>query len=222
MTLRQLRDGARDRADMANASRTINDEEANSYINEATHELYDLITECDDARLFVTVSQNPQPLGSSGNIFLLPQDFYRLVSLSILDGSVYLPGIPADPSKEAELAALTNNSTSKRPFYFVRWDFNTGVRMVYVYPAPGSSTIAITYWPQPKPLTSDSEQVDNPASWLEFVMTGAAIRMVSKVERDATALLLKKRELETRIMKAVYASDFNSPKMIRDLGYRYG
>jgi hypothetical protein len=46
--------------------------------------------------------------------------------------------------------------------------------------------------------------------------------MLNKVERDATALLLARKQLQKRIREAVYASDFNSPRMIRDIAHRYG
>lgn len=217
-TLTQLRLGSRDRADMTQDSDSVDDAELNEYVNEAYHELYDLITSVDDARQFAVNATKPPSVGDYS--FRLPYDFYRLVSLHVRRGAVYIPGLPADPAQYAELA--DNRSAQTPPRYFVRWHINTGERFVFVFPAPTTDDLAITYFPQPKELSLDSDSLDNPASWLEFVMIGAAIRMLNKVERDATALLLAKRQLETRIRKAVRASDFNSPRMIRDIDYRYG
>lgn len=217
-TLNQLRLGSRDRADMTQDSDSVDDAELNGYVNEAYHELYDLITSVDDARQFAVNATEPPSVGTYS--FRLPYDFYRLVSLHVRRGEYYVPGLPADPARYAELA--DNVIPEAPPRYFVRWDINTGERFVFVFPAPTPETLAITYFPQPKELSLDSDSLDNPASWLEFVMVGGAIRMLNKVERDATALLLAKRQLETRIRKAVRASDFNSPRMIRDIDYRYG
>lgn len=217
-TLIQLREGARERADMTHDSDSVNDLEANDYVNEAYHELYDLITSVDDARQFAVNAATPPSVGEHS--FRLPLNFYRLVSLHVRRGSYYVPGLPADPAQYAELA---DNTTTMGPVrYFVRWDINTGERFVFVFPAPTADDLAITYFPQPKELSLDSDSLDNPASWLEFVMVSGAIRMLNKVERDATAQLLAKRQLEMRIKKAVRASDFNSPRMIRDIDYRYG
>jgi hypothetical protein len=217
-TLLQLREGSRDRADMTYDSDAVNDTEANSYVNEGYHELYDLITSADDARQFAVNATVPPKVGEYS--FRLPYDFYRMVSLHVRKGQYYVPALPADPAHYAELAASTNTNAPWK--YFVRWDINTGERFAFVFPSPDSEDLAITYFPQPKELSIDSDSLDNPGSWLEFVMVSAAIRMVNKVERDATALLLAKAQLEKRIRKAVYASDFNSPRMIRDVAYRYG
>jgi len=217
-TLSQLREGARQRADMTEDSDAIADAEANRYVNEAYHELYDLITSADDARQFTVNAPKPPQVGTHS--FRLPNDFYRVVSVHVRRGEYYVPALPADPSRYAELA--DNTSEVGAPKYFVRWDINTGERFVFVFPAPTPETLAITYWPQPAELSLDSDSVDNPASWLEFVMVAAGIRMLDKVERETTAQLLAKRQLETRIRKAVYASDFNSPRMIRDVAHRYG
>jgi hypothetical protein len=217
-TLSQLREGARQRADMTYDSDAIDDIEANGYVNEAYHELYDLITSADDAKQFAVNATVPPQVGEHS--FRLPFDFYRLVSLHVRIGGHYVPGLPADPAQYAELAISTYvNAPTK---YFVRWDINTGERFVFVFPPPNSEDLAMTYFPQPKELSLDSDALDNPASWLEYTMVSAAIRMLNKVERDATALLLARKQLEARIRKAVYASDFNSPRMIRDVAYRYG
>lgn len=218
-TLLQLREGARQRADMTHDSDAIDDIEANGYVNEAYHELFDLITSADDARQFAVNATIPPQVGEYS--FRLPYDFYRVVSVHVRRGERYVAALPADPSTYAELADNARNSIG-RPLYFIRWDINTGERFVFVFPAPAPEELAITYWPQPRELSLDLDSLDNPSSWLEYVMVSAAVRMLNKVERDATAVLLARKQLEARIRKAVYASDFNSPRMIRDVAHRYG
>ncbi len=214
-TLVELRNGARDRSDMAYDSDAVSDLEVNDYINQAYHELYDAITAADEARLFTVNATKPPQVGQYS--FRLPNDFYRLVSVHVHSGERYSRAMPADPSQYADLASNSSNGSASYSYqYFVRWHINTGERFIFVFPAPTSDTLAITYWPQPQELSIDSDSVDNPASWLEFVMVAAGVRMLNKVERDATALLLAKRQLEKRIQKAVYGSDFNYPRVVRD------
>jgi hypothetical protein len=220
-TLLQLREGARQRADMMSDSGAVSDVEANQYINEAFHELYDIITAADEAKLFTVHATKPPQVGP--NSFRLPSDFYRLVSVHISRDGRYVRALPADASETAELVSnRANSNTRYRYEYQIRWNINTGERFVFVFPAATTDTLAITYWPQPKELSIDSESLDNPASWLEFVMVAAGVRMLNKVERDATALLLAKRQLGKRIQKAVYSSDFNFPRTIRDYSSRQG
>lgn len=217
-TLSQLREGARLRADMIHDSGAVGDSEVNQYVNEAYHELYDLITVADEARLFAVNATIPPQVGDHS--FRLPYNFYRMVSVHVRKNDHYVAAIPADPSRYAELA--DDSLDTGMPKYFVRWDINTGERFVFVFPAPSADALAITYWPQPNELSLDSDQLDNPASWLEYVMIAAAIRMLNKVERDATAQLLAKRQLAKRITQAVYSTDFNYPRVVRDLSYRGG
>jgi hypothetical protein len=199
---------------MVSDSGAVSDAEANQFINEAYHELYDIITGADEARLFTVNATKPPQVGDFS--FRLPSDFYRLVSAHVLRDGRYIRAIPADPSVYAELAKnRTDTGIRYTPQYFVRWDINTGERFIFVFPAPTTDTLAITYWPQPKELSLDSDSLDNPASWLEFAMVSAGVRMLNKVERDATALLLAKRQLGKRIQKAVYATDFNYPRTVR-------
>jgi hypothetical protein len=218
-TLKQLRDGGRQRADMAHDSDAVSDLEANQYVNEAYHELFDIITGADDAKLFAVNATKPPQVGDFS--FRLPTDFYRLVSVHVRRDGRYVQATPADSAAYAELAANQANTSARYRYqYLVRWDINTGERFIFVFPAPSSDTLAITYWPQPKELSIDSDSLDNPASWLEFVMVAAGVRMLNKVERDATALLFAKRQLGKRIQKAVYATDFNFPRTIRGTSSR--
>jgi hypothetical protein len=199
---------------MAHDSDAVSDLEANQYVNEAYHELFDIITASDDAKLFAVNATKPPQVGEFS--FRLPTDFYRLVSVHVRSGERYVQATPADSAAYAELASNSaNTSVRYRYQYLVRWDINTGERFIFVFPAPSPDTLAITYWPQPKELSLDSDSLDNPASWLEFVMIAAGVRMLNKVERDATALLFAKRQLGKRIQKAVYATDFNFPRTVR-------
>ena len=53
-------------------------------------------------------------------------------------------------------------------------------------------------------------------------MVGAAIKMLVKIERDASALMFMHNALGERIVSGVQDMDFNGPRRIRDISYRYG
>lgn len=218
-TLKQLREGARWRADMVDDGDAVNDSLADDYVNEAYHELYDLITDCDDARRFVRNAMNLEQAGK-GPSFLLPNDCYRLVGVHTKSGSRWVPAIPADSSEYAELAS--KQEAFYPPRYFARRNPETGTQILIIFPTPAFGDVAVCYWPTPPTLSKPTDRVNDPASWLEYVMVGAAIRMLNQVERDSTALLKARADLRRRIEKAVTASDFSNPRRIRRLAYRYG
>jgi hypothetical protein len=211
-TLQQLREDARRAADLTEDSDAVNDLTLNNYINEAFHELYDLIIDADDGRIF---AKNAMLLPKIGTYtFLLPSEFYRLISCHVFMGSEYIPAQRADPSEYAELAdGLTQYSI---PRYFVRWDLNLGVQTIYIFPEPTSETVAITYFPRPKVLSVDGEGIDCPASWYSFIAWAAAIKMLAQLERDSSAHFIELRRLAQRIEDSVGDLDMNSPAVVRD------
>ena len=192
----------------------VSDLEWNGYVNDSWHELYDHITENDDARVFtVNATELEQVEGTPQ--FDLPEDYYRLVSASVLVNGRYQPAKPMPPSRYAELA--DNIEYRGVHQYTVRRNPNTGRQAIFVLPIPSSETLAITYWPRPKLLSEDGEVLDQPASYyFEYIEEGAAIRALQKVERDTTAHHLAKRQLGTRIQKAVYGADLSYPLTMDD------
>ena len=220
-TLLQLRTGARQRADMSDDSGAVPDTELTEYVNEANSELYDLITDADEARLFAVNATKPQQVGDYS--FRLPQNFFRMVSVDVLVDNYYRAAVPADPAEFAQLAKnRTGSNREYRPKYLTRQDYNTGEWFIFVFPAPTEDTLVITYWPRPAKLTLDSDKINDDESFAEFIKIGAAIRMLNKVERDATALVFARKRLEKRIRKNIYATDFNHPRVVRDLSDRSG
>jgi hypothetical protein len=81
--------------------------------------------------------------------------------------------------------------------------------------------LAVTYFPKPLELSIDSNSLDNPASWLSFVVYGAAIKMLNQLERDPSAQLMELKRLGQRIQDSVSDLDMNSPAFVRDTDGRY-
>jgi hypothetical protein len=109
-----------------------------------------------------------------------------------------------------------------RPKYYTRWKITTGEWFIFVFPSPGTESLAVTYFPKPLELSIDSDSLDNPASWLSFVVYGAAIKMLNQLERDPSAQLMELKRLGQRIQDSVADLDMNSPAFVRDTDGRYG
>jgi hypothetical protein len=217
-TLLQLRQDSRRAAALTADSDAVPDLTLNEYINQAWHELYDLIIDADDARIFGKNMIHPVEIGP--NSYKLVSDFYRLISCDVRRGSQYVPAQRADPAEMAQLA--DNVSNYGRPQYYLRWDINIGEWHIFVYPKPGTEMLSITYFPTPKVLSLDADSLSNPASWLSFVSYGAAIKMLNQLERDPSAQMIELKKLGQRIEDSVNDLDMNSPAVIRDTDGRFG
>lgn len=215
-TLSQLRQDARRAAGLTADADAVPDDTVTTYVNEAYHELYDLIIDADDARVFARNATNPPSVGDHS--YRLPGDFYRMISCHVRRGSHYIPAERADPSEMPTLA--DNQYAYNPPRYFVRWNINTGEWFLFVYPEPDTNTLAITYFPLPKELMKETDQLSNPASWLSFVAYGAAIKMLNQLERDSAAQMIELRKLGQRIEDSVNDLDMHSPAVIRDINGR--
>ncbi len=217
-TLKQLRLDARRIAGTTADADAVPDDAVNTYINEAWHELYDLIIDADDARIFAKHATNLPVVGDHS--FRLPGDFYRLISCHVLRGGKYVPAERADPAEKATLA--DNQSPCGPPRYFINWFVETGEWFVFTYPAPEAKMTAVTYFPVPTELDLDADSLSNPSSWLAFVSHGAAIKILSQLERDTTAQMIELRKLGQRIEDSVNDLDMNSPAIVRDTDGRSG
>jgi hypothetical protein len=216
-TLLQLRQDARRAVGLTADADAVSDLTLDEYINQSYHELYDLIIDADDGRIFAENATNPPVVGEFS--FRLPGDFYRLISCHVRRGERWIPAERADASEYAELASSV--SRYHRPKYYTRWKITTGEWFIFVFPSPGTESLAVTYFPKPLELSIDSDSLDNPASWLSFVVYGAAIKMLNQLERDPSAQLMELKRLGQRIQDSVSDLDMNSPAFVRDTDGRY-
>ena len=217
-TLAQLREEAYLKADLKNGASSVPTELANVFVNEAWAELYDKLIAADDGRLFAVTATVPVQVGEHS--FRLPYDFKHLCSLHVRRGNYYTPGIRADAAQMAELA--DNEYDWSQPRYFVRENPATGEEFVFVYPAPDEDDLSITYFPEAKYLSLDTDELANKGQRLEYVTLGTAIRMLNRIERDASQQVAAMKACEKRVVGSIHNLDMNSPKRIRELAYRYG
>jgi len=204
---------------MTSESDAVSDEELTEYVNDAYAELYDLIVDADDARLFAKNAGLLLDVGEKS--YLLPEDLYRLVGVHAKIDSQYRSCERADSSEYASLALQRHEPQfwHRSPRYYFRWDLSTGQKSLFLLPEKVGD-VAVVYIPQPRVFVDDDDRVDNPAQWMKFVEVTAAISMLDKVEREATALLIQKKNIGQRIEDAVNDIDQHSGAKIRDVTSR--
>lgn len=214
-TLAELRDSARQTADMENDSLFISDAEANAYINDSIAELYNIMTEGAERQLF---AKNSPILVKDGDFaYVLPDDFYKLASVHVYQNGRYEMATQGDPSEYPNLASQSNTYCSTIYRYFLRFNPMTGKKHIYVFPPPPNTELALTYVPSPPSLTSDSETIDGIAGWHEYIIVDAAIKMLQKEETDTQALELRKMDIKGIIVEHARSLDVHHPKSIRKM-----
>lgn len=221
-TLLELRTGSRQRADLEEDGNVIDDVEANDYVNESVAELWDLVVEGDGAQLF---AKNAPILTKTGdNSYILPSDFYKLVSVSYSTGGEYVQGQPFDSAETAVVAA--NPPTPENFVYSLRLGTLALEDHIFTFPALDEDKLAVVYIPESPILSADTDSVDGINYFHSFVMYSAASKMVDKVGLDSTHLLLRLRRLEERIRHHIRTLDGHYPAVIREvsshIGHRHG
>lgn len=189
VTLAQLRDRIRRRADILDDGEFITDAELNDYVNESISDLYDLILESENSKFFVQNAPIMQQVGLYG--YELPSNFYKVTSVHLFLQGHYMAAYPADPRDYAVLA----------------------VNAVPV----DEANLAVTYIPNAPLLTDDADTWDGFSGWEEYVIVDVAIKALDKQDMDASQLMRRKSELGRRISEHASYIDTGVPDVIREL-----
>jgi hypothetical protein len=218
-TLSKFLDGVEQLSDQSefDADSFVTKDEATRYINEGISELWETKVDADNGKLLAV---NGIKMEQSGvHAWLLPADFERLVSLSIYDSGRYHPASAADVSEYEELATSTVHARAAK--YFIREEFGTGVKELYLFPSGLSADcIGYTYLKSPPQLSLDTDTFLGTLDDLEFIETDAAIKVLSKEESDTSALEYRKQQLKRRIVNSVKDVDLNAPRTVRRMRRR--
>ena len=197
VTLAELRDEARRRADMVGDNGFISDDVLTSWINKSIATLYDIILTTEQGEVFQINSPILTQVGD--NAYLLRADFYKLVSVHSYIGGEYYR---ATKGQTDEFATLRSHPPSEyEPRYFIKFDAATGDKHLQVFPAPNPDYLAVVYIPYAPVLSDDDDTWDGFNGWEEWVILDVAIKMLDKEESDSTALRASK-EAEERLIKA--------------------
>jgi hypothetical protein len=216
MTLAQIRDQVRQRADMV-VSQFVTDAELNGWINSSVAELYDLLVQKFGNDYFVELFS----FSTANDVdrYDLPADFYKLLGVDLL----LTPG-------DADQGAIT-----LRPFTFAErnrysaanaqtWLGITNLRYrlsgskIWFTPTPsGAQAIRLWYVPRVAELVNDSDVADGVSGWLEYVVVDVATKALQKEESDVSVFLAQKAALIQRIDAAAENRDAGSPATVADV-----
>jgi hypothetical protein len=207
VTLAQLRERARQKADMQNSS-FVSTDEIDGYINQSLTELVDLIV-AREPDLYLDSADLSLVSGS----YPLPSDFYQLRGVEIERSSGVWETI--EPFNWNERNSLTDPIlTAYGPTCAYRMRGNNLV----LDPAQSSSQgVRVWYVPATPLLTGSADTFDGINGWDEYVTTDVAIKCKDKEESDVSVLMAQKANLTRRIETMVTKRDQGSPPRSVDI-----
>lgn len=185
VTLTQLKQRCRERADVVNSS-FITDAELLSHINSSYAELYDiLVSSYQD----YYVSSSTASV-TTGNTIALPTDFYKMIGLDVSSDGVSYYTVKKFNFNQ-------RNSSS-----------NDGVRYrvagsnILLEPSDSAvGTYKIWYIPVYTPLASSSDVVNGIMGWDEYIVIDVAIKILQKEESSTSSLEKAKDAIKARIIQ---------------------
>jgi len=217
MSLSQLRTAVRQRADMVH-SNFVTDTELNSYINQSSFELYDLLIQKYGNDYFVAPAYNFTTNGVSDS-YTLPANFYKLLGVDLaLSNSTdsYVTIKPFNFAERNRYAAPNFQSfygiTNLR--YRIR-----GNKIWFTPIAEANQKLRIWYVPRMPTLDSDDDSADGISGWNEYVIIDAAIKCMQKEESDVSVLMAQKMAITQRIEDAAENRDAGFPKTVSDTSF---
>jgi hypothetical protein len=214
VTLLELRNRSRQRADMVN-SKFVTDAELNTYINASNAELYDLLINSRGENYFVLSYNFTTSINQ--DTYALPADFYKLMGVDFVTSSTQAITLKAFRWQE--------RNRFREPFYNVR-NYNLmyqvrGDDLVFIPTPNGSQLIRLWYIPLPQELTLDTDSFNGINGYEEYVVIDAAIKMRVKEESPVEELLLAKESMRQRILSASAGRDSGEPARVVDTDSNY-
>jgi hypothetical protein len=216
MSLLELRNAVRQRADIVNSTQFYTDEELNSYINQSAFELYDLLIQKYGDNYYVKTPPYDFFTDGTSEIYPLPSDFYKLlgVDLFLSNSADSRVTVPEFNFSDRNKYSVPNFQT----FYGVT---NLRYRLngdnVWFTPIPaGNQKIRLWYVPTMTTLSADSDLLKGISGWTEYVIVDACIKVRQKEESDATIFINQKIGLKERIENAAENRNASSPPTVSD------
>lgn len=213
VTLQELRDSCRARADMQNSG-FIQDSELDAYINSSARELYDLLTtKFEDYYLTSSSFTVTFPTTS----FAVPSDFYKLRGVDIFVGNSYY--------ETAQPFTFQERNLQQNPIVFpfaqtsgYLYQLRAGnIHFLNNQYSSGTITGRIWYIPRMTKLVDATDTFDGINGWEEYIIINTAIKMLQKEESDTSVLLALKKEMKERIEETAANRDAGSPERVTDV-----
>jgi hypothetical protein len=199
-TLTDLILSVRRKADIENAGQHVSDDEITGYLNSSIAMLWSLLIDGTDGSLFAKVSPDLLDIGGAdGNSYQLPNDFYKLVELSIDRGNRMYPASEADPQEYGILLRRPNTGAWDTRYFF-QYNVEQGRFELFVFPKPNATNdIFVRYIPTAPALSLGTDELKFPSNWDEWVVFDSAIQCLNKEESDPTPLMEEREKRERRL-----------------------
>jgi hypothetical protein len=215
-TLSELRTLALQRADKEN-SRFISTTEANSYINLAYGELYDLLVS-QFADYYSTIVSFTL---SGTNTYALPADFYKIRGLDyLISAQNYVTVFPFNFNERNRFEVPVSRLVygQQRRSYRIM-----GGNLILIPQQDVDGQYRMWYVPRYTRLANDSDVMGNVLDFEEYVVVGAAIMMLMKEESDCQQLVFIKDQLKNRIIEMAKERDASIGERVGDVtGWQTG
>lgn len=193
VTLAQLKERVRQRADMENST-FVEDDELVTYINSSIAELHDLLVAAYGSNYFLE-DHSFSTVGGTPD-YELPADFYKLSGVDVLIAG----------SDWASIKPFNFNERNRS--LDVTWGLIGGPNLRYrlmgnnlkLSPTPnGTYQIKVWYTPKATELVADADTLNDLNQFSEYVIVDVAIKCLQKEESDVSVLMAQKTELRRRI-----------------------
>lgn len=214
--LQEIRADAYKLADEESNTSRFPTSEVDRYVNEGIAYVWDLLIQvlgrsyCEKA--------TPQDIPSTtSKSYSLSTDFYKIVSVRLIDGSNSFNFEPFEDTEEAYLEDTVLSPSGNPAFYQVR---GTTPAVLYVLPAPtAGKVIRVRYVPYATELASPTATFDGINGYEKLVAIYAAIQMATKnVDGDCLASLDRLWALEEkRVRRSAKNRDLTHPPRIQDV-----
>ena len=221
VTLAQIKQRAREKADMVN-SNFIEDPELLNYINEAYFTWYDLVVAAFED-YYLSADPFEISLSSGTSTIDLPTDFYKLAGIDRATS----PTANEDgfyPLKKTLWRG--RNQTHNRWSY---WGLQPSVTYrlfkdkIQLTPKDAAGgTYKVWYIPVATPLALDQDSIDTYNGFEDLLIIDVAIRMLNKEESDPSMLLLERQRLEAKMQEMLIDRDINNGEVVEDVNADWG
>jgi len=207
-TLATLRTRVRERADMVDSD-FISDTELLTYINESYAELYDILVATYED--YYTEETSLSLSDGSGTISL-PADFYKLRGLDKDVGGQWTAVYKFNFNDRNARPTGARNPQLRETYYrIVRQDLKLAPE------ATADGSYRLWYIPEFTALVAESDTVDVPAGFDEYIVIDAAIKCLVKEESSTAALDNAKAAMMKRIENMAANRDADQAESISDV-----
>lgn len=214
VTLQQLDDRVRERADQVYAS-SITTTEIYTHINDARRYVDDLIARCYGEDYRATSVTYVATVGAENRSLsaLTSGTFYKLLALSAVGPNGWQD---CKPYSWRDRNALRANGVVLEPGEVYRYKI-VGDNLSTL-PVPVAATRMEMVWiPQTVAMSSTTDSYDDGNGWSKLVVLKAAYAIKDKLEEDTSALAAEIAQEEQRIRESAPQRDAGEPMTVADV-----